>query len=206
MNVPSRPRNKRAVTRRASFVRGAAIGAIAAGVAGAAIPEGVAQAGEAQVAAAAGGAGSTWAGDGSGFVSIRLGYRFVDLVAPYFLGRLGYANTNERLLEMIQIGAQVWARIGIARPYLRFGLVHQHEEPWASVKADGFGALAGVGDGIRHRFGFDGGLGVDIPFKQYKAWQFYASVEGLLTGFPPDNKGPVFYGGGTLGLGFNYAL
>jgi hypothetical protein len=170
-----------------------------------ALSSGAARAGEVQVSTAVGGEGSSWHGDGAGFVGIKLGYRFLDLVAPYFLGRLGYANTDYRVLEMLQLGVQIWARLGIARPYLRAGLIHQHEEPWASVKGDSLGALLGVGDGIRHRAGFEGALGVDIPFKQWKAWQFHATVEGFATGFP-DAKGPVVYGGGTLGLGFNFAL
>ena len=187
--------------RRTTLRTGAAI-ALAAAVCAHAPSAG---AGEIQFAAAAGGEGSSWRSDGGGFVSIKLGYRFVDIVAPYFLGRIGYANTNERVLELIQLGVQLWARIGITRPYLRLGLVHQHEEPWVSVTADPWGTLAGVGDGIRHRGGFEGALGVDIPFKQWKAWQFHATIEGFATGFP-DSKGPVVYGGGTAGLGFNYAL
>jgi hypothetical protein len=164
-----------------------------------------ARAGEIQFSMAVGGEGSSWRHDGAGFGGIKLGYRFVDIVAPYFIGRLGYANTNQRVLEMLQLGVQLWARIGITRPYLRLGVIHQHEEPWASVQADGWGALLGVGDGIRHRAGFEGALGVDIPFVQRNAWQFHATVEGFATGYP-DSKGPVFYGGGTLGVGFNYAL
>jgi hypothetical protein len=109
------------------------------------------------------------------------------------------------VLEMIQLGAQVWARIGIARPYARFGILHQHEEPWATVKADGIGSLLGVGDGIRHRQGLEGALGVDLPFKQYKSWQFHVTVEGIFTGIPTTN-GPSIYAGGTVGLGFNYGL
>jgi hypothetical protein len=186
----------------ASTVRTGAAIALAAALSA---TSGAARAGEIQVSGAAGGEGSSWQGDGAGFVSLRLGFRFLDIVAPYFLGRIGYANTNQRVLEMIQLGAQVWARIGITRPYARFGLVHQHEEPWVSVKADPFGAFIGVADGIRHRGGLEGALGVDIPFKQWKAWQFHATVEGFVSGFP-DDKGPAVYGGGTLGLGFNYAL
>jgi hypothetical protein len=161
--------------------------------------------GEIQFRAAAGGMGSSWLHDGQPVLSIQLGYRFVDLVAPYFLARIGYGNTNERVIEQIQLGVQLWARIGMARPYARFGVLHQHEEPWASVQADGLGALLGVGDGIRHRAGLEGALGVDLPFKQYKSFQFHATLEGIFTGIP-DDKGPGIYAGGTIGLGFNYAL
>lgn len=162
-------------------------------------------AGEIQLSAHAGGQGSAWAKDGAGMVGLRFGYRFKDVVAPYLLLRAGFANTDQRVLELLQIGVQAWARIGSTRPYARFGLVHQHEEPWAAVKADAFGALLGVGDGIRHRGGFEGALGVDIPVSEYKGFKFHATIEGLCTGFP-DDRGPRVYGGGVLGLGFNYAL
>jgi hypothetical protein len=166
---------------------------------------GAARAGEIQLSAMAGGEGSAWHGDGAGFAGLRLGYRFVDVVAPYFMFRAGYANVNERVLELLQVGVQAWARIGTARPYARFGFVHQHEESWPAVNHDVFGALFGVGDGIRHRGGFEGALGVDIPFRQYKSFQFHATVEGFCTGFP-DPRGPVAYGGAITGIGFNYAL
>jgi hypothetical protein len=163
-------------------------------------------AGEIQFGVMAGGEGSTWSHDGGGFVGLRLGYRFADLVAPYFLARAGYSTVNERVLELIQLGVQIWARIGITRPYVRLGIVHQHEEPWAAYKANLFESFLGVSDGIAHRSGGDFALGVDIPFKQIKQWQLHATVEGLVTVFPPDGRGPRVYGGGTLGMGFNFGL
>jgi hypothetical protein len=165
-----------------------------------------ASAGEIQVGVMAGGEGSTWAGDGGAFAGLRFGYRFLDVIAPYFLARAGYATVNQRVLEMIQLGAQAWARIGITRPYLRAGLTHQHEESWAAYKADVVNSFLGVGDGIRHRSGGEFALGVDVPFKQIGPWQLLVSIEGLATVFPPDLKGPRVYGGGTFGFGFNYGL
>lgn len=164
-----------------------------------------AQAGEAQLDLGLGGEGSSWRNDGAGFGSLQLGYRFKDLVAPYFLARIGGAAIDSRMLTFLSIGVQGWARIGKVRPFARFGLVHQHEETLSSVAAEPFGAIFGVGDGIRHRAGLDGGLGVDIPFQKQKAWEFHARIEALLTGFP-DPRGPAIYAGASLGLGFNYSL
>lgn len=172
--------------------------------AGVALPS-LAHAGEIQLSYGMGGEGSSWRTDGAGFGSLKAGYRFLDLVAPYISVRLGYGAVDERLLTLIQIGGQIWARIGIVRPYLRFGLVHQHEETMAAVAMDAFGAVWGVGDGIRHRGGFEGALGADIPFKKVKAWEFHAMIEGFCTGFP-DPRGPAVYGGATAGLGFNYKV
>jgi hypothetical protein len=162
--------------------------------------------GEIQFSVAAGGEGSAWHGDGAGFVGLRAGFRFRDLIGPYFLARMGYGHTNERVLEMIQLGAQIWGRLGITRPYFRAGFLHQHEQPWAAYKVDLVNSFLGVSDGIAHRNGGEFAAGLDIPFKQLRSWQFHATVEALTTVFPPDNKGPRIYGGGTLGLGFNYAL
>jgi hypothetical protein len=164
-----------------------------------------AHAGDLQLALGLGGEASSWHGDGAGFGSVKIGYRFADIVAPYFLLRVGYANTDQRMLTLLSLGVQLWGRIGPVRPYLRFGLVHQHEETMASVANAPFGTLFGVGDGIRHRGGLDGALGADIPFAKHKTWQFHAMIEGILTGFP-DDKGPVLYGGAAAGIGVNYAL
>jgi hypothetical protein len=164
-----------------------------------------ARAGEVQLALGLGGEGSSWRGDGAGFGSLQLSYRFRDLIAPYFLARIGYAAVDQRMLTFLSLGAQVWARIGQVRPFARIGLVHQHEETMSSVADEPFGAVFGVGDGIRHRAGVDGGLGVDIPFAKQKSWEFHARIEALLTGFP-DVRGPTFYGGGNLSVGFNYSL
>jgi hypothetical protein len=201
-NVHRVPRNK--LTHMRSLPSARAAGALLALAVLFAVP-GPASAGEVQLSALAGGQGSSWRADGAGFVGLRFGYRFKDIVAPYLMLRAGYANTDQRVLELIQLGVQVWAKLGSTRPYARFGLVHQHEEPWAAVKADAFGALVGVGDGIRHRGGLEGGLGLDIPFKEHKGFQFHGTVEAILTGFP-DVRGPALYGGALAGIGFNYAL
>lgn len=163
------------------------------------------RAGEIQLAALAGGQGSAWRSDVTGFVGLRFGYRFKDIVAPYIMLRAGYANTDERILEMLQIGVQLWLKIDAWRPYARLGLVHQHEEPWAAVKTEPFGALFGVGDGIRHRGGFEGAIGFDRRFAEHKGFEFHWTLEALVTGFP-DVKGPKVYAGGLAGLGFNYEL
>lgn len=162
-------------------------------------------AGEFQTDIGLGGQGSSWRGDGSGYGALKLGFRFADVVAPYFMFRFGYANTDERFLTHLSLGVQAWLKTRSVRPYARFGLVHQHEETWSSVKAEPFGTIFGVGDGIRHRGGLEGALGADFPFAKVKSWQFHFLLEAVLTGFP-DSKGPPIYAGATGGLGFNYSL
>jgi hypothetical protein len=162
--------------------------------------------GELQFSTVFGGEGSSWAGDGAGFAGIKAGFRFRDLIAPYFVARAGYATVNQRVLEMIQLGVQIWARLGITRPYFRLGMLHQHEESWAAYKVDYIGSFLGVADGINHRDGGEFAIGVDVPVKQYHAWQFHLTFDALATVFPPDQRGPRVYGGGIFGVGFNYGL
>jgi hypothetical protein len=148
---------------------------------------------------------STWRGDPAGQGALSLGLRFADLVSVYFQGRLGYGAVDQRVLTMVQIGGQIYGRLGKARPFFRFGLCHQHEESWAAVNGDLFGAVFGVGDGIRHRGGFEWAGGVEVPFAKVKRTQFFASGEGLVTYFP-DPRGPAAYGGLLLNLGLNYSI
>ncbi len=162
--------------------------------------------GEIQLSMALGGEGSSWAGDGAAFGGIRAGFRFKDLIAPYFMARMGYATVNQRVLELIELGVQIYARLGITRPYFRLGMLHQHEESWAAYEVDYLGSFLGVADGINHRDGGEFAVGLDIPVAQYKAWQFHLTLEALTTVFPPDQRGPRVYGGGTFGFGFNYGL
>lgn len=176
----------------------------AAAIALAAAPSS-ASATELQVAVAAGGETSTWRSDAAAFGSLKLGVRFADLVGIYALGRLGYANVDERMLTLVELGGQLWGRLGPTRPFVRLALTHQHEETLASVKAEPGGAIFGVGDGIRHRAGGELGVGLDYVFKQTKSIGWFASGEGVFSLFP-DPRGPVFYGGANVGLGFNYAL
>jgi hypothetical protein len=148
---------------------------------------------------------SVWRADPALTGALQLGLRFGDLASVYMQGRIGYAGVDQRMLTTVQVGGQIWGRLGKARPYFRFGLVHQHEESWAAVDGDVFGAAFGVGDGIRHRGGFEWAGGVEMPFAQKKRTQFFGSAEGLVTWFP-DPRGPAVYGGLLLCLGLNYAI
>src|SRR5262245_58651298 len=94
------------------------------------IGAGRAHAGELQLAVGLSGAGTSWPGDGAGVGSLRLGYRFMDLVGIYFLGKAGYGAIDDRVLLSLSVGAQIWGRIRSVRPFARVGLLHNHEEPW----------------------------------------------------------------------------
>jgi hypothetical protein len=151
------------------------------------------------------GGGSTWRSDGNGQGDLRAGFQFARIIGVEAQGRLGYANVDERMLMGLGLGARLALPIEPFTPHLRLGMIHFHEEPLAAAHHDPFGALVGVGDGIRHRFGVEAALGLDWKFARVKKTSFFASVESYVHVFP-DHKGPLVYGGGGLGMGLRYAL
>jgi hypothetical protein len=164
-----------------------------------------ARAGEIQVAAGPGAYASSWRGDATAGQALKLGYRIADVIALDFLGRLGYGTVDERVLTYVSLGATGYARIGVVRPWLRLSVVHQHEEPTTAVKNDPWGAVFGVGDGIRHRGGLGSSLGFDVPVYKHKTAEFVLGIDTTATWFP-DPRGPTFYYGGSLWAGLNYGL
>jgi hypothetical protein len=163
------------------------------------------RAGEVQVMLGAAGGSSTWARDPTGYTSFKLGYRWADVFAIHALTRLGYAPVNDRSLTYLSLGAQLWGRLGVTRPYVRVATSHQHEDSIASVTNEPAGAVFGVGDGIRHRAGGEAALGIDFPLRRDKRFQWVLSLEGSTIYFP-DPRGPSIYVLGGLALGANYAL
>ena len=109
------------------------------------------------------------------------------------------------MLTLLAIGAQIWGRLGPTRPFARLAFIHQHEEPIPAVEQNVGGAIFGVGDGIRHRGGAEGALGVDWTFHTRKEWSFYSTAEASFAGFP-NSSGPGWYVLGSLGLGVQYTL
>lgn len=164
-----------------------------------------AQAAEIQVATGPGAVASSWRGDGALGQSLKLGARFQDLVAIDFLSRLGYASVDERMLTYVSLGTTLYGRVGRLRPYGRLAFVHQHEEPVSAVRHDPFGALFGVGDGIRHRGGFGASLGADLVVMTQGKSTVVLGADTNGTWFP-DPRGPEFYVGGGLWIGVDYSL
>lgn len=165
----------------------------------------VARAGEVQIASGPGAYASSWRGDGSVGQGLRIGYRFADLIAIDTLGRLGYGTVDERVITYVSLGATLYGRLGKLRPYARLAFVHQHEEPVAGVREDPFGAVFGVGDGIRHRGGFGTSLGLDYPIERSRSLEVVIGIDTSGVWFP-DPRGPKLYGGGSLWLGLNFGM
>jgi len=165
-----------------------------------------ARAGEIQLASGAGAYASSWRGDDSFGLALKVGYRIADLVAIDSVGRLGYGTIDQRVITYLSVGGTLYARVGLARPYLRLAAVHQHEEPAPGVRADPYGTVFGVGDGIRHRAGFGSSLGVDYPIQKTKSGvELTLGIDTSGIWFP-DPRGPMIYAGGALWLGVNMGI
>ncbi|MGH7284183.1 MAG: hypothetical protein ACRELY_21870, partial [Polyangiaceae bacterium] len=160
---------------------------------------------EAFLATAYEGGSSSWPGDPVALSELRLGFRFMETGALYVQSGIGYAPVNNRELVQIALGGQLWLRLWKVKPFVRAAVIHQHEESTAAWKSDFGESLLGIGNGIRHRAGAEGALGVDIPFYRGDKVEVDGSVE-MSAPWYPDNRGPHFYLLGGLGLGIHYAL
>jgi hypothetical protein len=150
--------------------------------------------------------GSSWRGDFGATTNLRIGVRFIDLIAPYAQLGVGYHLVDDRMLTTIALGAQIWAPENWPlRLYGRVAALHQHEEAVSVIAGDFGKALFGVGDGIRHRPGVELGGGVDVPFWEEGDFEIYGLLDGSAKIFP-DQLGPLVYGGGGLNVGMSYAL
>jgi hypothetical protein len=172
---------------------------------GIALCAGRASAGELMVEGGAAGVGSTWKDDGGAMGQLRVGWRFARIVSVDAFGRLGYAAVDQRMMTGVGLGATGYLPVGPVRPFARIGIVHQHEEPVPAMGGDVFGALVGVGDGIRHRGGVTFGAGFDVPFAKTGAVEWLAGADFGATYFT-DVRGPQWYLGGGLHMGFAWSV
>ncbi|MBX3204162.1 MAG: hypothetical protein KF764_03785 [Labilithrix sp.] len=193
--------------RRSSRPRAAATSAVAVALAGLFFAPPARAGAEVQVASGPDVQGSSWRGDAAIAQSLKLGVRFKEVIAIDALTRLGYATVDQRVLTYLSLGVSVYGKLagGRLRPFGRLSLVHQHEEPMSAYRHDPFGAIFGVGDGIRHRGGFGGSLGTDFVIARGAATAFLLGVDVNSTWFP-DPRGPAVYFGGGLWAGLDYSL
>ncbi len=169
------------------------------------LPSREAFAGEVQLASGPGVYGSSWRGDSTFGQALRVGYRFADVFAIDTVGRLGYGSVDDRVITYLSLGGTLYGRIWKLRPYVRLAFVHQHEESTPGVRDDPFGAVFGVGDGIRHRGGFGSSLGIDLPVVRKGQTEMTLGIDTSGVWFP-DPRGPTLYAGGSLWLGVNFGI
>lgn len=165
-----------------------------------------ATAGELQLDAALNVKGSTWRGDFGAGPQLRLGYRFAEVFAVDTVIWEELSSVDFRLNTGLTLGVTGFLKFQGVRTSLRAYFIHQHEEAMVSVASNPFGALFGIGAGIRHRAGAGGALGLEIPFQRDEDFEFVIVTNFNVTVFPEAVLGPRAYFGVAGGVGFNYAL
>jgi hypothetical protein len=161
--------------------------------------------GELHVAVDAAFGASNWQGDGLGYGGIDLGFRLFRIVTPIVGAALGYAAVDERLLTRLRVGLDIGYTFGRVRPHLYAAFVHQHEESLAAVAQEPFGAVLGIGPGIRHRAGVNAGLGVEIRVVQRGPFELNVGPDfGFM--YLTYSSGPSWYWFGGAHLSFNVRL
>ncbi|MFO0729171.1 MAG: hypothetical protein U1E65_35660 [Myxococcota bacterium] len=148
-----------------------------------------------------------WGPDFTGVGTLKIGFLPLDWLSIFFMGKLGYGGTDSRMLTLVSVGLQLYpfGEIAGLKPYGRMSIGHQHEESLSVVRDDPFGALFGIGDGIRHRGGFEWAAGFDLPVKLREGWNTFVSFEATTIWFY-DDRGPHWYIGAGAGLGANFEL
>ncbi len=149
---------------------------------------------------------SNWSGDPLAYGGITLGFRLFRIITPYVGGALGYARVDERLLTRITVGLDLgYTFARRVRPHIHGAFVHQHEESLAAVAQEPFGAVLGIGSGIRHRAGVHSGLGVDIRLLTRGAVELSAGPDFSFT-YLTYSSGPTWYWVGGVHLTANVRL
>lgn len=157
--------------------------------------------GEIHAALGVSGGLSDWSGDPVSYGFLRLGLRLFGIITPFAQGRLGYGRVDQRLLTFLSLGVEAgfWVNDQFyPRGFVAF--VHQHEESMAAVDEEPFGALLGIGPGIRHRAGAQFGAGVDIVIHRNAGLTLTAGPE-LSGAYLTYSSGPNWYGTASAVLG-----
>ncbi|MDC3961748.1 hypothetical protein [Polyangium jinanense] len=147
-----------------------------------------------------------WRTDVTGYGGFAVGLRLFGIVTPFAEGRLGYGTVDQRLLTFLSLGVRAgWQATPRVYPRAHVGFVHQHEESMASVAEEPFGAVLGIGPGIRHRAGVQFGLGCDFTLLRRSKFTLALGPE-LVGAYLGYSSGPNLYGFVGANLGAHFAL
>ncbi len=136
---------------------------------------------------------STWRGDYGGGAALQLGARWSHTIGVDALVWESLATVNERMNTGLTLGLNATIPRDGIRPYARLFAIHQHEEGLVSVAYQPFGAVFGVGAGIRHRYGGGLSAGIETPIGPQDD-RTHWSLRTLATGvYMPGPLGPEGY-------------
>jgi hypothetical protein len=147
-----------------------------------------------------------WRTDVTGYGGLAVGLRLFGVVTPFAEGRLGYGSVDQRLLTFLSLGVRAgFYATDRVFPRAHVGFVHQHEESLAAVAEEPFGAVLGIGPGIRHRAGVQFGLGCDFTLLRRSKFTLALGPE-LVGAYLGYSSGPSLYGFVGANLGAHFAL
>jgi hypothetical protein len=165
---------------------------------------GTASAGELDLGLGLQGTTTAWHDDHGGGTALDLGWWFKPWLGAAFVGKEQYATIDDRFLSYFSLNGAVRQPLGKLRLTATLGVVHQHEEPRASVMAQPIQALFGVADGIRHRMAGRTGVSLAYPFTTHDHGDWYVALDVDGTLFADDDKGPRWMTNAGLSIGFTY--
>lgn len=149
--------------------------------------------GELLVAMGVSGGASNWSGDPAGYGSVILGFRLFGVVTPFAEARVGGGVVDQRLLTLLSLGiAGSFQATKTISPRAFVGAVHQHEESFAAVAEQPFGAILGIGGGIRHRAGVQFGVGCDFTLLEKEKFVLSLGPEARAA-YLTYSSGPSWY-------------
>lgn len=128
-----------------------------------------------------------------GYGSATVGLRLYRVVTPFVGAATGYARVDQRQLTRLTVGVGLGGMIQQRfHPRGFVAVVHQHEESLAAVAQEPFGALLGIGRGIRHRAGVLLGAGFDVVVRAERGWDTTVGPE-LSAMYLTYSSGPDWY-------------
>lgn len=145
-----------------------------------------------------------WPADHGGGGTLDLGFWFTDWIGATFLGKEHYAAVDERFMTYLSVNAAVRHDFGPVRVTGSLGLVHQHEETGSAIMEQPFGALFGIGDGIRHRAGSRTGVSIATPVFHYAKGAVFVALDVDATVFSENERGPQWMTSAGISVGATY--
>lgn len=167
----------------------------------------VASAGELLLATGPSAGATSWRSDAFVAQGLRVGFRPMPRLAFDAASGVGYALVDQRVTANIGLGATFFFATEAFRPFLRLGVLHQHEEPASNVREDPLETLSAVGPDVRHRSALVSSLGIEVRAVRANAnkTEIFFAMDANAASFV-DTRGPSLYAGGGLWLGLHHAL
>jgi hypothetical protein len=121
--------------------------------------------------------------NGGGGLMVGVNRKLAGFIRPELMIALSAFSGPADVLTLIRVGARFELPLALPwKPYLWVAFAHNHESSFDSFKADPLGHLFGLsGNGVNHRSGAEGGLGVAYEVPRFSKWRIASRVGARLT-------------------------